>query len=512
MKILLAGIFHETNTFSPIPCSVADFTLGFTLDGSGSVEHQHGQRVIDPMRSTNTALAAFIDACEGAGAEIVLPFYGTAIPSGPCDAASFQAMCDRVLADLDDSVEAVMLDLHGAMVAEGADDAEGALLEAIRAKRPGIPIAVALDFHATISRQTVENADVITGYRTFPHTDMHETGQRAAATLMAWLQGGPRPVMAFEWLPMLPATALCTPAGGAMKPVMDRAIAAEAGGEVLNASVFGSFPLSDVPQAGACVITVAQDTRVAADLAQELAAMLWDAREGFVQPPQNFDAVIRQAVGLNQHPVIIADPGNNAGSGGSVDTTAVLAALLAEGVDGILAGPVYDPESVQAMIAAGTGADVEIALGGKVDLSAAGIPSRPLRLKGRVGAITDGRFTVTGAMLTGMQVSLGPTAVLEIPQGQVVVSSARMEPIDTGVFTHAGLDPAKARFIALASRQHFRAGFGALAPHVLLAEGPGVCTSDLTALRFQRLARPIYPLDPEAAWPVPADAAADRNH
>ncbi|MGY6536965.1 MAG: M81 family metallopeptidase [Pararhodobacter sp.] len=359
MKILLAGIFHETNTFSPIPCSGADFTLGFTLDGSGSVEHQHGQRVIDAMRGTKTAQAAFIDACEGAGVEIILPIYGTAIPSGPCDAASFQAMCDRVLADLGDSVDAVMLDLHGAMVAEGADDAEGALLKAILARRPGIPIAVALDFHATISRQTVENADVFTGYRTFPHTDMHETGQRAATTLMAWLNGGPRPVMVFEWLPMLPATALCTPAGGAMKPVMDRTIAAEAGGEVLNALVFGPFPLLDVPQAGACVITVARDAGAAADVAQERAGLLWHAREGFVKvsvlPPQDFGAVIRQAVDLNGHPVIIGDPGNNAGSGGSVDTPAVLEALLAAGVDGTLAGPVYDPESVQAMITAGTG-------------------------------------------------------------------------------------------------------------------------------------------------------------
>ncbi|MCC6002129.1 MAG: M81 family metallopeptidase [Pararhodobacter sp.] len=332
----------------------------------------------------------------GRGPRSSCPFCGTAIPSGPCDAASFQAMCDRVLADLGDSVDAVMLDLHGAMVAEGADDAEGALLEAIRARRPGIPIAVALDFHATISRQTVENADVITGYRSFPHTDMHETGQRAATTLPAWLNDGPRPVMVFEWLPMLPATALCTPAGGAMKPVMDRTIAAEAGGEVLNALVFGSFPLSDVPQAGACVITVARDAGAAADVAQERAAMLWDAREGFVLPPQDFGAVIRQAVGLNGHPVIIGDPGNNAGSGGSADTPAVLEALLAAGVDGTLAGPVYDPESVQAMITAGTGAEVEIALGGKVDLSAAGIPSRPLRLKGRVGAITDGRSPSPG--------------------------------------------------------------------------------------------------------------------
>lgn len=106
-------------------------------------------------------------------------------------------------------------------------------------------------------------------------------------------------------------------------------------------------------------------------------------------------------------------------------------------------------------------------------------------------------------MLTGMQVSLGPTAVLEIPQGQVVVSSAQMELIDTGVFTHAGLDPAKARFIALASRQHFRSGFGALAAHILLAEGPGVCTSDLSTLAFRKLLRSTYPLDPDTELTTP---------
>ncbi|MCC5969162.1 MAG: M81 family metallopeptidase [Pararhodobacter sp.] len=506
MKILIASIFHETNTFSPIRCDIRDFTIGFTLDGSGSVNGQNGATVIERMRGTNTALSAFIAACEAAEADIVLPFCGTALPSGPCDAASFQAMCARILADLDDSVDGVMLDMHGAMVAEGADDAEGTLLAMIRQKRPGIPIAVALDFHATISRQTVANADIITGYWTVPHVDMYETGQRAARSLLARLRGQAQPVIAVEWLPMLPATTTCTPAREPLRSIMDRAITAEKSGEVMNASIFGGFPLSDVAHAGACVIIVDQDAGAAQALARELAKSLWDAREAFVQTPEPFETVIARAVELQQHPVVVADPGNNAGSGGTADTPAVLEALLNAGVDGILAGPVWDPESVQVMIAAGLGAEVEIVLGSKVDLGVAGHPARPLPLKGRVIAMSDGWFTITGPMLTGMRVCMGPTAVLELPQGQVVVSSNRIEPLDQGVFTHCGLDPRAARYIALASRQHFRAGFEQIAAHILLAEGPGVCRSDLSTLRFNKLIRPVFPLDRNVTWAPGAPA------
>ena len=149
------------------------------------------------------------------------------------------------------------------------------------------------------------------------------------------------------------------------------------------------------------------------------------------------------------------------------------------------------------MAEAGIGAEVTLDLGGKTDMPALKLTGRPLRVSGRVRALTDGRFTITGPMATGTRVSMGRTAVLETPGIDIVVSERRFEPFDTGCFTHCGIDPARKRYVLIKSRQHFRAGFAPIARHVVLIAGPGVCSSDYDLFPFENLRRPIYPLDPD---------------
>lgn len=168
---------------------------------------------------------------------------------------------------------------------------------------------------------------------------------------------------------------------------------------------------------------------------------------------------------------------------------AVLEAVLREGFEDVCAGPFWDPESVARMVEAGVGAAVTLRLGGKTNFPAIGLAGRPLEISGRVRHITDGRFTVTAPMNTGTSANLGRCAVLDTGQVEVVISEDRHEPFDTGCFTHAGIDPARKRYILIKSRQHFRAGFEPIIRHVVMVSGSGITSSDYGIYPWERVRR-----------------------
>lgn len=492
MRLVLAVMRHETNTFSPLSTPLEAFGRG--ADGGP----KSGAEAIAAYRGTNNPVAAYIDLAEREGAEIVLPLAANAHPSGKVTADAFEAMAGAICEAVAGGCDAVLLDLHGAMVAEGFDDGEGELLQRIRAIAPEVPVAVALDFHTNLTAAMVQNATAIAGYCTYPHVDMYESGKHAGETTLKALRGEARPVMLWRSLPMLTHMLRQTPAEQPMKDIMDRAMAAETAGTVLNASVFGGFPLADIPHVGLSAVVVADGgTAPAGALLDELTDLAWERRADFVFPIEPMADSIARARGLEDGPVILVDHGDNCGAGGNQDIMDVLEEVMRQDLEDVVAGPVWDPVSVAQMAEAGIGAEVTLQLGGKTDMPALKLAGRPLEVTGRVRALTDGRFTITGPMATGTRVSMGRTAVLETPGIDIVVSERRFEPFDTGCFTHCGIDPARKRYVLIKSRQHFRAGFAPIAKHVVLIAGPGVCSSDYDLFPFQNLRRPIYPLDPD---------------
>ncbi|VTU13218.1 hypothetical protein SRS16CHR_00458 [Variovorax sp. SRS16] len=496
MRFVIAVIRHETNTFSPIPTPLGAFSRG-----TGVVGPAYGEAAVAACRGTACAAAAFMDIARAQGDEFVMPLLASAVPSGTVTAQAFESMAATVLEAIGEGCDAVMLDLHGAMVAEGFPDAEGELLRRIRAIAPTMPIAVALDFHANLSAVLMAHATVITGYCTYPHTDMYETGVRAARTLMASLRGNAEPRILWRTLPMLTHMLCQTPSRQPMKDIMDRAMRAEADGEVLNASVFGGFPLADIPHVGLGLVVVAEAGRLEAArrLLDELAEMAWARREDFVYAGEALERTIAHAKTLRDGPILLVDHGDNCGAGGPTDNMRVLREVFDQGLDDVIAGPFWDPQAVARIIEAGTGSELTLEVGGKTDMPALGLKGEPLKLSGRVRCITDGNYRVTGPMFTGVQLSLGRTAVIDVRGVSVMVCEKPQEPFDAGVFTHAGLDPAKARYVLIKSRQHFRAGFEQGAKHILMVAGPGVCSSDYALFPFRHLRRPIYPLDADAA-------------
>lgn len=495
MRFVIALMRHETNTFSPIATPLSAFNRGST-DGP-----LYGDDAVRACQGTNSAAAAFIDIARRQGDDFVMPLMANAVPSGMVTAEAFESMAATIVEAVRAGCDAVMLDLHGAMVAEGYPDAEGELLARIRAVAPETPIAVSLDFHANFSAALVDNATVIAGYCTYPHVDVYETGARAARTLMAALRGEARPVLLWRTLPMLTHMLRQTPSAQPMKDIMERAMAAERDGEVLNASVFGGFPLADIPHTGLAVVIVAEGARIEAGqrLLDQLCGMAWERRADFVFPIEPMAASIARAKTLTQGPVVLVDHGDNCGAGGPTDEMTVLGEVLRQRLEGVVAGPFWDPGAVAALIAAGVGQSVTLEVGGKTDMPALHLKGRPLRLTGRVQCITDGNYQVTGPMFTGMKLSLGRTVVLDVAGTLVVICEKPQEPFDTGVFTHAGIDLSRRKYILIKSRQHFRAGFEPIASEIVLVAGPGVCSSDYSQFPFRNLRRPIYPLEAHTA-------------
>ncbi|MEM7096300.1 MAG: M81 family metallopeptidase [Actinomycetota bacterium] len=494
-RVVVAMMEHETNTFSPVPTPLERF-------GRGGFGVAQGPEVVERFAGTGTGIGAFLDVALENGMDIVSPIAANAAPSGKVQADAYAymtgAICDTVAAGCD----AVFLDLHGAMVAETTDDGEGTLLARIREIAPDVPIAISLDLHANMTDAIVDNCDILVGYKTYPHIDMHVAGRHAGELLVRQLAGEIDPVMVWGSRPILAQTLRMGHKDEPMGPLLEMARAQEAGG-LLASSVFGGFPLADIWHAGLSVVTIADGDRAAAEDARDaILEAAWAERDEFVfdsKPLAETIAAAKEIAPTPSQPIILLDHCDNAASGGTQDTIAVLAEVLEQELPDVAVFAICDPEAVQAMTDSGVGSEITLDLGGKVDMPAIGRTGEPLQVTGTVRALTDGQFTVTVEMGKGTTSDMGKTAVLDIPSGdsvvKVVVISRNNEPWDPGCFRSVGIEPTHMQYLILKSRIHYRAGFSELSAQDIPCNGVGVTSSDNSLFTFEHVRRPIHPLD-----------------
>lgn len=499
MKIIVAIMQHETNTFSSIETPLESFAQHLGLKNPPA-----DNEAIEFFKGTHTAIGAYLDLLDDKGIEFILPLAAYAEPSGVVEDTTFEIMVERICEAVVEGCDGVLLDLHGAMVTQSHFDGEGELLKRIRQVNRKVPIAVALDFHANITDDICNNADIVTGYLTYPHVDMYECGMRAARLLLRKLAGEINPRTIWAKAPMMTHMIKQTPAQAPMKPIMDKAIASEQSEEVLAASVFGGFPLADIPHVclSAVAVVDANDDRGEC-VVNELVSLAWQSRADFIYNPEPMADTIAHAKTLTHGPIILADHGDNAGAGGSHDNMAVIAEILRQGLEDVAVAPIADPAAVEALWQAGEGAQVALPIGGKTPVPSLGLAPQPLELTGRIKLLKRLKFEITGLMMTGFKIDLGRSAVFEVGSMEIIISEWRTEPADLGFFTHMGINPLAKRYLLLKSRQHFRAGFESIAKEILLVAGPGVCSSDYNVFPFEHLNRPIYPLDKEFEWQPP---------
>ncbi len=489
MKVVIAQMKHETNTFSPVPTPIARFAIGTPMP-------LEGEAAIKALRGTGSAIGAFIELAEKAGASISLPVAGSAWPSGPVEDEAFEYMATRICKAVEDGCDAVLLDLHGAMVTESLEDGEGELISRVRKIAPKTPISVALDMHTNLYGAIVENSDVIAGYQTYPHVDVYETGIRAGKALFSMLEGKVKPAMAWGQRAMLPHVMRQSSLDSPNREIQARCREMEKAG-ALCASLFVGFPHADIVNAGlSAVVVTDNDPALARRWCDELLDMAWDTRAKWVYEVEPLAKSFARAKAMETRPVVLLDHYDNAASGGTMDTTAVLSGILEAGLEDVAVFAIFDPAAVKQMQEAGVGAKVTLSLGGKLDMPSLGLKGRPLEVSGTVKSLTNGQFTNRGPMSKGVLMDMGPTAVLDTGKVEVVVISRQQEPNDLECFASQGIDPAKKRYLMLKSRVHWRAGFGDLASATVECAGVGVCTSDYSVLDFRKVRRPIYPLDP----------------
>ena len=491
MRLLIAQMKHETNTFSPVPTPLERFA-------HGSPRPLEGEAIREAFKGTGTAIGAFLGLAARVGASVVLPVAGNAAPSGPVERAAYEYMAGRILDAAAKGCDAILLDLHGAMVPEGYDDGEGELLRRIRQVAPEVPVGVALDMHTNLFPAMAEHATVLAGYQTYPHVDMYETGLRAARPVLAMLEAKARPTMAFGHRPMLPHVMRQASLDSPNREIQERAKCMEKDG-TLAATFFVGFPHADIPYAGASAVVVTDgDAARARRECDELLDMAWTERAKFVYTLEPLEVSFKRAAAIAARPVVLLDHYDNCASGGTMDTMTVLGAMLDAGLQDAAAFAVFDPEAVQQMQAAGMGANVTLSLGGKLDMPALGLKGQPRTVSGKVKRLVDGKYRNEGPMAKGERGDLGASAVLDTGKIEIAVISRHVEPYDMGSFHALGVDPAKRRYLMLKSRVHWRAGLGPLAKAVVECAGTGVCTSDYSKLNFSRLRRPMYPLDRDA--------------
>jgi microcystin degradation protein MlrC len=443
-----------------------------------------------------TAMSAFIDAAKSECAEIVTPISASANPSGVVSAAAYDAIC-KAIVDAAPGCDAIMLDLHGAMVAENSSDGEGDLLERLRGVVPNVPIAVALDLHGNVTQKMIDNADVIVSFKTYPHIDMYETGAHAARLLLAAMHGRARPVLTWRRLPLLSHTLRSATEAGAMKRAVDAARSAEEQG-MLAVSILAGFSLADIAAPCMSVVVVGNGDQTEADaIAHRIAQQIWDERNGFVyeSPPleQSVAQAKMMATGASK-PVLLLDHGDNCMSGGTCDTMDLFEEAMRQGLNGVVSGPLCDPQAVAELIAAGVGETVTVAVGNKRKAGFASARA-PVSITGIVRAITDGEYIITGPTYTGQRAFMGRAAVLETGRARLVLTERTHEPWDLGVFESVGIDPRRTRFLLLKSRMYCRPVFEPISAGLVECDSRGVTSSDYRLFPFRNLDRPVFPLD-----------------
>ncbi len=483
--IAVGGFQHETNTFAPHVAPFENFERADSWPGLTL-----GEPLIETMAGLNIPLTGFIDAARQAGHDLHSLCWCAAEPSSYVTRDAFERVADLICTRLREgpALEAVYLDLHGAMVTEHYQDGEGELLRRVREiVGPATPVVISLDLHANVTVGMVEHCDAMTIYRTYPHLDMAATGARAYELLEPLLAGFTLH-KAMRKIPFLfPLTSQCTefePCRSIYAPL--DAISQTPG--LNNIDFATGFPPADIAECGAAVVAYGVDPETVEAAAGALYQQVLDAEADFTFATLSADAAVTRAIAnKSDKPVVLADAQDNPGAGGTSDTTGLLEALVRNGARRAVLAILYDPEVADMAHAQGVGAVLDIELGAK-----SGFPGvEPFAGKFEVEALGDGHFVFTGAMNLNSHAALGKMALLRViddaSEVRVVVGSARAQCLDLAMIRHLGIEPTEQKIVAVKSTVHFRADFDPIAAETLVVISPGANYCRLTDMKYENL-------------------------
>jgi microcystin degradation protein MlrC len=477
-RIGIAALMQESNSFAPRPATLEDFRI------------LRGAAIREGFEGTNSEIGGFLKACEDEGWEAAPLVSFQANSGGPVSRDCFAELAgDLCAAIAAQPLDGLLLALHGAMSSEGFVHADAEVARRVRsAAGTSMPIAATHDSHANVSHELFEHLDYLAGYHTYPHVDQRATGLRAASGLARVLAGE----TAVHW--HLPIPMLIPPHASATdeEPMLSAMTRLAADFPEAEASIYYVQPWLDYsPVATSIVVSDFSQCPGTPDRMVDVARRLWALRREFhvpwVAPGELASRIDAETV----RPVLVSEAHDSPSGGAAGDHTGLLEALLPHSDRLRACLWLLDAGVAAQASAAGAGALVNVSLGAKIDRRWA----RPLELTATVVRLTDGEFVFRGPAFQGLQVSMGPTAVLAIGKLRVVVASRSAYGIDPEMFRSHGIEPLDQDVVGLKSPTLFRAAFSGISRTILYLDMPGPCSGRFEAMPYRAINRPIYPLD-----------------
>ena len=487
-RIAIGGIEHETAGLLPgqTPMSVFDR------------RRVPASRLCRRAATANTVVDGFLHGARERDWEIVPLLWIKGVSGPPASRETFDSMLGELLENLEagGAVDGVLLSLHGSFAAEGIDDADGAVLQAVRrVVGPDVPVMSVHDMHANLTKSMTKPADALAVMRTYPHVDMRERALHVANLMERTLAGEVQPTMAFRQLPLLWSAPRMIDAERPMSDAVARIRELDQRDGVLSASLGVGYQWVDSPAVGASTVVVTDgDMPLARELADELAAWVWDARDDWVAPSTRPDVALEQGLADGDFPVVLADQADNTGGGAPGDATGVLRLLREQRVRPAAVLYMVDARAARKAHDAGVGAMVDVEVGGHSDPRL----GPPVRMRAEVKGLSDGRFTYDGPMWNGLADDVGPAAWLCEDGVSVVVISLPQQPVDLALCRTLGLDCTEMKVISVKSTGHFRSGFEPIAGTIYNVDAEGLLGQSFADLPYTRLGRQMFPIDAEA--------------
>jgi microcystin degradation protein MlrC len=482
MKIFTALLGTETNTFSPFVTGFQNFEETYLVRGGNHSETPSAFAI---------PLIVWRDRAREQGWEVAESLAAFATPAGVTLRHVYESYRDEILADLLAAmpVDAVFLNMHGAMVAEGYDDCEGDLLARVREMvGPDVPVGVELDLHCHLTKLMVDKATAIITFKEYPHIDFAERAEELFSIIAGTLAGKVKPHMALYDCRMV---GVFHTSREPMRGYVDDMQKLEGSNDVLSVSLAHCFPWGDVPEMGARTLVITDNRpEYGAQLAQSLGQKLFDLRTQLVPPYLSIDEALDRALAGEKGPVVLADVSDNSGGGAPNDSTFILRRLLERGIANAAIACIWDPVAVSLAIEAGAGAQFEMRIGGKMGP----MSGDPVDLLVRVIKVTPEAVQTSGSGANRRTSRLGDAAGIEAHGIEIVINSKRTQTLSPTAFSNLGIDPSEKQILVVKSMQHFYAEFAPIAAEIFYVAAPGAMLPNFDELPYERVDRSLWPL------------------
>jgi microcystin degradation protein MlrC len=494
MKIAIAELKQESNTFAPLTL-MEDFI---------NFHYYTGTEVIEKLGSAESEIAGFLEICSDNDFEVLPIMAAFAVSGGPLSSETFQKLTYELYQGIRDcgTVDGILLALHGAMITEEIADADGEILEKVREiVGPDIPMMVTMDLHANITKRKVNNANTISGFHTCPHTDLVETGRRAARMLALKLKGDLNPIMRFIKVPMVvPASNQIDFKPGPYAELINKTKSLIDLGAV-DASAFTVQPWMDIPELGFGAIVVTNGDKLLANLlVSKLAQIMWESRVNLsainlIEP----ETAVANGLSHDTGPVVLSDIADGTMAGSPGDSTAVLKVLLGMKISKTVLVSICDPKVAELAEKSGVGSKIKTLIGGIKGWNF----YSPCEIEGEVLVSSEMKYRFTQKGYHGMEIKMGLCAVIAIGHIRLLVTSLAASTTDPAFYRAAGLNPEKAQIVIIKSHAQFQDSYSNIAKSIYFLNTPGMSSDRIAELPFTKIDRPTYPWDPGLVFGPP---------